>query len=134
MAVRRADAVGVDVLRVEAAGRVEAGVGDAAEERAFVGVEEDVVAGELLGAGVEVEVPLDVGVRRGADAHAGDQRRDVARLGEEGDAGERERGVEDVAAGVDDGAAEVGVEEMTAGRAARRTTPAAAARGRRSRL
>ena len=94
---------------------IEEGVGEAAEELAFVRVEEDVGAGELLGAGVVVEVPLDVGVAGGAEAHAGDERRDVARLGEEGDAGEVEGGVEDVAAAVDDGVAEGGVEEVASG-------------------
>ena len=53
--------------------------------------------------------------RGGAEAQAGDERRDVAGFGEEGDAGERERGVEDVAAVVDDGAAEGGVEEVALG-------------------
>src|SRR6202000_435406 len=83
----------------EAAGGVEQGVGDAAEELALARVEKDVGAGELGGAGGVVEVPLVIGVTGGAEAHAGDERRDVARLGEEGDAGEREGGVEDVAAG-----------------------------------
>ena len=107
--------VGVDGFGVEAAGGVEQGVGDAAEELTFARVEEDVRAGVLLGPGVVVEVPLDVGVAGGAEAHAGDERGDVAGLGEEGDAGERERGVEDVAAAVEDGVAEGGVKEVALG-------------------
>ena len=52
---------------------------------------------------------------RGAEAHARDERSDVAGLGEEGDAGEGEGGIEDVAAALDDGVAEGGVEEVALG-------------------
>ena len=99
-------AVDVSGLGVEAAGRIQARVAEGGEAVALVEVEEDVGGGELAGAGVEVEVPLDVRVGGGADAQAGDERGDLAGLGEEGDAGEIEGGVEDVAAAVDDGTAE----------------------------
>ena len=64
------------------------------------------------GAGVVVEVPLDVHLLRGAHAQARQDGRDVARAGEEGDARIVERGIQHGARAGGDGAAEGRIEEV----------------------
>src|ERR1035437_1678130 len=122
-----------DAIDVRARGSVQPGITRSGEEVALVYIHVEVVCRELpqtrlglsgqagqcgRGAGVVVEVPLDVRLLGGADAQARGHRRNIARSGEEGDAGKVERGLEDAARAIeDDGSAEGLVEEIFLGHA-----------------
>ena len=67
---------------------------------------------ERGGAKIIVEVPLNIGLLRGAHAQAGDQRRKIARRGEEGDSREVQGRLQDAARTGRDSAAEGLIEEV----------------------